>query len=77
MAFKNDVLLRVLEYDSYQTKDGRVIDQIVLGDIERCIRYNFRIPKGMPKPKVGEMVEVSIDLRDYNGRLYPVLAKVE
>lgn len=75
--FKSDKKLMVLEYNDYTRKDGRVVEQIILGDVERCIRYTFSLPVGMPKPKKGSLVEISIDLKEYQGRLYPVLSKVE
>lgn len=75
--FKSDKKLRVLEYDDYIGKDGRAVEQIVLGDVDRFLRYTFRLPVGMPKPKIGDMVQITIELREYQGRLYPVLSKVE
>lgn len=75
--FKSDKKLKVIEYDDYTGKDGRTVEQIVLGDVERFLRYTFRLPVGMPKPKIGDMVQITIDLKEYQGRLYPVLSKVE
>jgi len=77
MAFKNEKKLKVLEFDSYSRKDGTVVEQIVLGDVERFLRYTFRLPIGMPKPKIGDMVQITIELKEYQGRLYPALSKVE
>jgi hypothetical protein len=31
----------------------------------------------MPKPNKGVMVTIKIDLKEYNGRLYPVLTNIE
>ena len=75
--YKSDKKLRVIEYDDYENKDGKVIEQVVLGDVERFLRFTFRLPVGMPKPKIGDMVQITIDLKEYNKRLYPVLTKVE
>ena len=75
--FKCEKKLRVIEYDDYENKDGKVIEQVVLGDVERFLRFTFRLPVGMPKPKIGDMVYITIDLKEYNSRLYPVLVKVE
>lgn len=75
--FKCEKKLRVIEYDDYKSKDGKVVEQIVLGDVDRFLRYTFRLPQGMPKPKIGDMVLITIDLKEYQGRLYPALAKIE
>ena len=75
--FKSEKKLKVLEYDDFTAKDGRVIEQVVFGDVERFLRFTFRLPVGMPKPKIGDMVYITIDLKEYNNRLYPVLVKVE
>lgn len=75
--FKSEKKLRVIEYDNYENKDGKVVEQVVFGDVERFLRFTFRLPVGMPKPKIGDMVFVTIDLKEYNNRLYPVLVKVE
>lgn len=75
--YKSEKKLKVLEYDDYTRKDGRLVEQIVLGDVERFLRYTFSLPVGMPKPKIGDMVQISIDLKEYQGRLYPVLSKIE
>lgn len=75
--FKCEKKLRVIEYDDYKSKDGKVVEQIVLGDVDRFLRYTFRLPQGMPKPNKGVLVSITIDLKEYNGRLYPVLTKVE
>lgn len=77
MAFKSDSKLKVIQYGDYTTKDGRVIEQVVLADVEKFLRYTFRLPVGMPKPKIGDMVQITIELKEYQGRLYPVLSKVE
>lgn len=75
--FKCEKKLRVIEYDDYKSKDGKVVEQIVLGDVERFLRYTFRLPIGMPKPKIGDMVQITIELKEYQGRLYPALTKIE
>ena len=75
--YKSEKKLRVIEYDDYENKEGKIIEQVVLGDVERFLRYTFRLPVGMPKPKIGDMVQITIDLKEYNNRLYPVLVKVE
>ena len=75
--FKSDKKLKVLEYDDYTRKDGRVVEQIVLGDVEKFLRYTFSLPVGMPKPKIGDMVQITIELKEYNNRLYPVLTNIE
>ncbi len=75
--FKSEKKLKVLEYDDYVRKDGQKVEQIVLGDVEKFKRYTFRLPVGMPKPKIGDLVQISIELREYQGRLYPALSKVE
>lgn len=75
--YKSEKKLRVIEYDNYENKDGKIIEQVVFGDVERFLRFTFRLPVGMPKPKIGDMVNITIDLKEYNGRLYPVLIKVE
>lgn len=75
--YKSDKKLRVIEYDNYENKDGKIIEQVVFGDVERFLRFTFRLPVGMPKPKIGDMVYITIDLKEYNNRLYPVLTKVE
>ena len=75
--YKSEKKLRVIEYDDYENKEGKVIEQVVFGDVERFLRFTFRLPVGMPKPKIGDMVQITIDLKEYNGRLYPVLTKVE
>lgn len=75
--FKCEKKLRVIEYDDYVRKDGRKVEQIVLGDVEKFLRYTFRLPVGMPKPKIGDMVQITIELKEYQGRLYPALSKVE
>lgn len=77
MAFKSDSKLKVIQYDDFTTKDGRKIEQVVLADIEKFIRYTFRLPVGMPKPKIGDMVLITIELKEYQGRLYPALSKIE
>ncbi len=75
--YKSNKKLRVIEYDDYQNKDGKVIEQVVFGDVERFLRFTFRLPAGMPKPKIGDMVQITIDLKEYNRRLYPVLINIE
>lgn len=75
--FKSEKKLKVLEYDDFTTKDGRVIEQVVLGDVEKFLRYTFRLPIGMPKPKIGDMVQITIELKEYQGRLYPALKTIE
>ena len=75
--YKSEKKLRVIEYDDYVNKDGKVIEQVVLGDVERFLRFTFRLPVGMPKPKIGDMVQITIDLKEYNKRLYPVLTNIE
>ena len=75
--YKSDKKLRVIEYDDYESKDEKIIEQVVFGDVERFLRFTFRLPVGMPKPKIGDMVQITIDLKEYNNRLYPVLVKVE
>ena len=75
--FKSDKKLKVLDYDDYTRKDGRVVEQIILGDVERFLRFTFSLPVGMPKPKKGDMVQITIELREYQGRLYPVLTNIE
>lgn len=75
--YKSEKKLRVIEYDDYENKDGKIIEQVVLGDVERFLRFTFRLPVGMPKPKIGEMVLITIDLKEYQGRLYPVLTNIE
>ena len=75
--YKSDKKLRVIEYDDYENKDGKIIEQVVFGDVERFLRFTFRLPVGMPKPKIGDMVQITIDLKEYNNRFYPVLTKVE
>ena len=75
--YKSEKKLRVIEYDDYENKEGKVIEQVVFGDVERFLRFTFRLPVGMPKPKIGDMVQITIDLKEYNNRLYPVLTKVE
>ena len=75
--YKSEKKLRVIEYDDYENKEGKVIEQVVFGDVERFLRFTFRLPVGMPKPKIGDMVYITIDLKEYNNRLYPVLVKVE
>ena len=75
--FKCEKKLRVIEYNDYKSKNGEVVEQIVLGDVDRFLRYTFRLPVGMPKPNKGVMVLITIDLKEYNGRLYPVLTNIE
>ena len=75
--YKCEKKLRVIEYNDYKSKNGEVVEQIVLGDVDRFLRYTFRLPVGMPKPKIGDMVLITIDLKEYQGRLYPALAKIE
>ena len=75
--FKCQKKLRVIEYNDYKNKNGEVVEQIVLGDVDRFLRYTFRLPVGMPKPKIGDMVTITIELKEYNGRLYPVLTNIE
>lgn len=75
--FKCEKKLRVIDYDDYKSKDGKVIERVVLGDVDRFLRYTFRLPEGMPKPNKGIMVLITIDLKEYNGRLYPVLTNIE
>lgn len=75
--FKSDKKLQVLGFDNYTTKDGRQVEQIIFGDLENCLRYTFRIPRGMPKPKRDELVYVSIEIKDYQGRQYPALSNIE
>lgn len=75
--FKCEKKLRVIGYDNYKNKDGKVVEQVVLGDVDRFLRYTFRLPEGMPTPNKGVMVLITIDLKEYNGRLYPVLTKIE
>lgn len=75
--FKCEKKLRVIDYDDYTSKDGKVVEQVVLGDVDRFLRYTFRLPAGMPKPNKGVMVSIEIDLKEYNGRLYPVLTNIE
>ena len=75
--YKSEKKLRVIEYDDYENKEGKVIEQVVFGDVERFLRFTFRLPVGMPKPKIGDMVQITIDLKEYNNRFYPVLTKVE
>ena len=75
--FKCQKKLRVIEYNDYKNKNGEVVEQIVLGDVDRFLRYTFKLPVGMPKPNKGVMVSITIDLKEYNGRLYPVLTNIE
>ena len=75
--FKCEKKLRVIEYNDYKNKNGEVVEQIVLGDVDRFLRFTFRLPVGMPKPNKGVMVSIEIDLKEYQGRLYPVLTKIE
>lgn len=75
--FKCQKKLRVIEYADYRSKNGEVVEQIVLGDVDRFLRFTFRLPQGMPKPNIGIMVSVTIDLKEYQGRLYPVLTNIE
>lgn len=75
--YKSEKKLRVIEYDYYENKEGKVIEQVVFGDVERFLRFTFRLPVGMPKPKIGDMVQITIDLKEYNNRLYPVLTNIE
>lgn len=75
--FRCEKKLRVIEYNDYKNKNGEVVEQIILGDVDRFLRFTFRLPKGMPKPNKGVMVSIEIDLKEYQGRLYPVLTKVE
>lgn len=75
--FECEKKLRVIEYSDYKSKNGEVVEQIVLGDVDRFLRYTFRLPVGMPKPNKGVMVTIKIDLKEYNGRLYPVLTNIE
>ena len=75
--FKCQKKFKVIEYENYKNKDGKVVQQIVFGDVDRFLRYTFRLPDGIPRPKVGVMVLISIDLKEYNGRLYPVLTNIE
>ena len=75
--FKCQKKLKVIEYENYKNKEGKVVQQIVLGDVDRFLRYTFKLPDGIPRPQVGVMVLISIDLKEYNGRLYPVLTNIE
>ena len=39
--FKCEKKLRVIEYDDYENKEGKVVEQVVFGDVERFLRFTL------------------------------------